>query len=352
MVVKRKLRVILCYKNFQANKNISHIGLGVAALNTCRVLIEHQIRCEVWPVLDPVHLRKLIQDDFGKPCHEPITHLVVSAPWIPTTAFHELSRLFPTIHFAMNCHSNVGFLQADPQGIKLLREDLELEMSLPNFSVAANSRKMCEWVKDAYSHPCEYLPNLYYLNDLDRSHRPLWSGGVLRIGCFGAIRPQKNLASAVAASIEVAHQLKTHTEIWISSGRAEGGGQTILNTVREMCRNLPSTTLHEAGWQSWPTFRRLVGSMHLLLQPSYTESFNMVTADGVCEGVPSVVSEAIDWVPHYWKSHFDDVFEIAHVARSLLFNHHAARDGRKFLRLYVEEGLQAWKQYLRKTLKF
>jgi hypothetical protein len=32
--------------------------------------------------------------------------------------------------------------------------------------------------------------------------------------------------------------------------------------------------------------------MHLLIQVSYTESFNMVTADGVLEGVPSVTSDA------------------------------------------------------------
>jgi hypothetical protein len=34
--------------------------------------------------------------------------------------------------------------------------------------------------------------------------------------------------------------------------------------------------------------------VHLLLQPSFTQSFNVVTADGVHQGVPSVVSDAID----------------------------------------------------------
>ncbi len=31
-------RLVLAYKNFAAHQNISHIGLGVSALNTCKVL--------------------------------------------------------------------------------------------------------------------------------------------------------------------------------------------------------------------------------------------------------------------------------------------------------------------------
>ena len=81
------------------------------------------------------------------------------------------------------------------------------------------------------------------------------------------------------------------------------------------------------GWQSWPKFRKTVAHMHLLLQPSYTESFNMVTADGVAEGVPSVVSEAIDWAPEDWKADVDDVLDIARTGRKLLFDPRAAHDG-------------------------
>ena len=51
--------------------------------------------------------------------------------------------------------------------------------------------------------------------------------------------------------------------------------------------------------------------MHLLMQPSYTESFNVVTADGVAEGVPSVVSDAIDWAPDNWKAPVDDAHAMA-----------------------------------------
>jgi len=84
----------------------------------------------------------------------------------------------------------------------------------------------------------------------------------------------------------------------------------------------------------------------LLLQPSYTESFNMVTADGVAEGVPSVVSEAIDWAPEHWKAKSDDVLDIARIGRHLLSDTRAAHDGYEALQHHNCEGLKAWMGYL------
>jgi hypothetical protein len=86
--------------------------------------------------------------------------------------------------------------------------------------------------------------------------------------------------------------------------------------------------------------------MHLLMQPSYTESFNMVTADGIAEGVASVVSEAINWAPDHWKAPTDDVQQIARVARYLLGDPHAPEDGFAALQRHNREGLEAWKAFL------
>jgi hypothetical protein len=78
--------------------------------------------------------------------------------------------------------------------------------------------------------------------------RPVFNGGVLRIGAFGATRPRKNLMSAAGAAIELYEELKVDTEFWISGGRLEGGGNTILNSVRAMTVNIPGFTLKECGW--------------------------------------------------------------------------------------------------------
>ncbi len=334
------MSLVLAYKNFAANRNISHIGLGVAAINTAKVLRRANIPADVWPIIDAGDLRKRLIE-------KPAKHVIVSAPWIPSLTLQALANEFSETQFAVNCHSNVGFLQADRNGVKLVRELMELEVGTHNIHLAGNCRRFCEWVKSAFAAPCTYLPNLYYVDE--HSHqlrRSSYNGGTLRIGVFGATRPLKNMMSAAAAAMEIARSERAPLELWLSAGRAEGGGETVLAAVKEMLADLPNISLVMNGWQSWPKFRKVVGHMHLLLQPSYTESFNMVTADGVAEGVASVVSEAVDWAPEYWKAAVDDVRDIARVGRHLLSDHNAAGDGLKALNAYVKDGLRAYGEFL------
>jgi hypothetical protein len=333
------MSVVLAYKNFAANRNISHIGLGVAALNTAKVLRREGIKADVWPIIDAKDLRKRLQT-------EPAKDVIISAPWIPSSELQGMANEFPDTQFAVNCHSNVGFLQADRNGVKLVRELMELELGTHNIHLAGNCRRFCDWVEAAFASPCAYLPNLYYLDEHSSTHQPaLYNGGTLRIGVFGATRPLKNLMSAAGAAVEIARGLRVPLDLWLSAGRAEGGGETVLAAVKEMLAGLPNVNLVLNGWQSWPKFRKVVGHMHLLLQPSYTESFNMVTADGVAEGVPSVVSEAVDWAPAYWQAKVDDSRDIARVGRQLLYDHRAAHEGLRALTTYVRDGIAAYRQY-------
>jgi hypothetical protein len=148
------------------------------------------------------------------------------------------------------------------------------------------------------------LPNLYHL-DGEQPKRPRYSGGTLRIGAFGAMRVLKNLMTAAGATLQIANAKRAELEFWISAGRSEGAGW-VIEAVRQMLNGLPHVKLVENNWQTWPRFRQTVRHMHLMLQPSYTESFNVVTADGVAQGVPGVVSDAIDWAPDSWKAPVDD----------------------------------------------
>jgi len=113
-----------------------------------------------------------------------------------------------------------------------------------------------------------------------------------------------------------------------------------------MMNGLPNVKLIENGWQTWPQFRQTVRHMHLLLQPSYTESFNVVTADGVAEGVPSVVSDAIDWAPAAWKAPVDDASAMARVGRKLLKSRWAAGQGLAALRAHNKRAMAAWGEFL------
>ncbi|HZS55813.1 MAG TPA: hypothetical protein VFA65_15540 [Bryobacteraceae bacterium] len=332
------MSIVLAYKNFAARRNISHIGLGVAALNTAKVLQREGMPADVWPIISADDLRQRLE-------RVPSKQVIISAPWIPTLDMQALSNDFPQTQFAVVCHSNVGFLQADRNGVKLVRELMDLEMATSNVHLGGNSRRFCQWVNQAFGASCTYLPNLYYLNNSPSCARPPFRCGTLRIGAFGATRPLKNLMSAAGAALEIARTLRVPLEFWISAGRTEGGGDGVLASVNEMLNGLPHVTLKLNGWQSWPEFRKTVANMHLLLQPSYTESFNMVTADGVAEGVASVVSSAIDWAPADWRADVDDVPQIARVGRKLLFDAHSAHEGRRALQSYITDGLRAYRQY-------
>src|SRR5208282_2022898 len=97
-------------------------------------------------------------------------------------------------------HSNTGFLQADRNGIRLIKEALELEASTYNFHVAGNCTQFVGWVEETFKEPCTYLPNMYFLHHRHGHRKELWDGGDLRIGIFGATRSLKNFVSATAAA--------------------------------------------------------------------------------------------------------------------------------------------------------
>jgi glycosyltransferase involved in cell wall biosynthesis len=336
-----QLRVAICYKNFQAQKGISHIGLGVAALNNAKVLRALGVAVDVWPITSCTDIHTRLETDGAG-----TTHIVISAPWIPTLALQTLTGTYSNVQFVTNCHSNVGFLQADAHGVQRFREALALQQGTWNFQVAGNSPRFVGWVEAAFGLPCLWLPNLYYLQRLTPSHRPPWHGGALRIGSFSAIRPLKNILTAAAAALEMGREERADLEFWLSGGRLEGGGTTIEQAIQAMYHGLPHATVVVQPWQSWPHFRQTVAHMHLLLMPSYTESFQMVAADAIAEGVAVVGSDALYWLPRAWQATSDDAQALARVGRTLLHHPHAGQEGLAALQAHDEQGEQAWLTYL------
>lgn len=336
-------RVIITYKNFPMSHHVSHIGLGVSALNTAKVLRQSNINADVWAIMGAASLAERIKQatlNGQRP-----THVTIAAPWIPTLDLQMLVFANTDIKFVVTCHSNVGFLQADPMGVKLFRDCLALERGSLNFSAAGNSKKFCNWVIDSYGSQCLYLPNLYHLDRGFPTSRPIYSCGTLRIGAFGAIRPLKNLMTAGGAILEVANDLHEDVEMHINVGRIDGGG-VVLRSLDEMFRGIPRIKLVKHEWMQWPEFRRLIRSMNLILQISYTESFNMVTADAAAESIPCVVSDAVDWAPNSWKVETDDALLVSRKIKYILGDRNAGFDGFVALQKHNEEGLRAWKEWL------
>jgi len=343
-------RLAIAYKNFAAAQNVSHIGLGVSATQNAKALRAAGYIVEIWPINSFADLQKLVAADLvasALPQHIPLTHLVISAPWIPTADLATLAGKYPPIEMAVVSHSNIGFLQADPRAIELLRQGADLGQGYPNFHVAGNSQRFQSWWQATYGTAMLLLPNMYPLGPPARLPRR-WTGSTLRMGCFCAIRPYKNVLTAAAAALEVGQRLRvSDLEFWISGGRMEGGGQTIVAAIQQMYMNVPRAKMIQRNWQSWPQFLATVGSMDLLLQPSYTEGFNMVTADGIAQGVASVVSDAIGWAPKNWQASSDAASDIANKAISLLNDPGAVQEGVTALEANNAMGLVHWEKFLK-----
>jgi glycosyltransferase involved in cell wall biosynthesis len=341
-------RLAIAYKNFAAFQNVSHIGLGVSATQNAKALRSAGYIVEIWPINCFADLQTLMKAEFQARTlahHVPLSHLVISAPWISTADLARLAAQNYDLEIAVVSHSNVGFLQADPRAIELLRQGAELEQGCPNFHIAGNSQRFQSWWQATYGTAMTLLPNMYPLTH--PRARPMWQRGTLRLGCFCAIRPYKNVLTAAAAALEVGQRLRvTDLEFWISGGRREGGGQTIVAAIQQMYLNVPRAKVIERNWQSWPQFLATVGSMDVLLQPSYTEGFNMVTADGIAQGVTSVVSDAIAWAPRNWKAASDDACDIANKTVALLHDPTAVQEGITALEVHNATALVLWEKFL------
>ncbi len=268
---------------------------------------------------------------------------MIHAPWVATCELAAMARDFPDIVFAVVSHSNFGFLAADPHAVQLLREAVELQHSLHNVVVAGNSQRFVSAASVIWNTNVAFLPNLYDLSEPMPPARPAWNGGALRLGLFGACRLLKNGLTGAASAASLAATLRVPTELYVSEKN---------QAMAELCEDTPNLKLIVTGWMPWAKFRQLVGSMHLLLQPSFTESFNVVTADGVHQGVPSVVSNAIDWAPARWQANPDDAEDLVRVAQYLLKRRRpSTMEGRRSPATWRKESRSGRASYLPRAVR-
>lgn len=339
-----------CWFFYNFGATVCHIGLGVSSNLTARVLR----RAGVWAELVAVNSGKQamvelarLQAKASADAQLPISHVIISAPWLINGDLDTLIGSFPDIQFTVLCHSNVAFISADRNGFAKIAHIADLSQMAHNLTLAGNCEAFSTWAVAALRCPCRWLPNLYDTTTFKPIRLHPWRDGVLKVGCYGAPRVQKNLISAAAAALEMAEKLSVDVEFHINVGRDEN--QRVLDPIRQLMAVHRRGKLVEDHWSNWAQFRHTIGRMDVLLQPSWTESFNMVTADGVAEGVSSAVLESVGWVPHSWIAKLDDTSSLATTAIALLFNPHAPGEGQEYLARYVKHGTDRWLDYLEST---
>ncbi len=333
--------VLIVYRNpARTPSEASAIGLGVNALHTVRVLRRAGAAAEATPAWEPEDVHAALT---ARPT---VTHCVLEAPWVSRDATVELLHAFPKVHFLVRSHSQIGFLQIEPGAIQLLRELLILQENALNLSVSTNSLTLKRFFEIAYGGHALYLPNLYDLDRVTRKRDVQHASRSLRIGSFGALRLLKNHTTAAAAALMLARKRGCDLEFWVSVEHQTMGGTAVLDALRKMFAGLRWAKLVEQPWQDWASFRRTVAGMDLCMQVSMTETFNITTADAVAEGVPCVVSPAIEWAPEYWKADPDRLEDIVRIGGALLASCDGAEDGIEALERFVADGVDRWLDYL------
>ena len=343
--VLSSLRVILAIKNFAAIPGVCHIGLGVTAANTVKVLRRNGVHAEAWSAQTAKELAQLLIKDHQRPGRRPITHVIVSAPsWVQPNDFQNFCFTYPDIHFVQLNHSGTAYLSIDKFGIRNIRECIDLSLSLHNLSVAGNNPRFVQWLENSLGYKAPELTNLYDTESFVQTPGRRRDHDPLRIGSFGAGRPWKNQLTAAEAAVSLAKRLGVNLEYFVNTMRPDGG-ERMIESRRELFHNLPGTKVIEVPWALWPKFRRVVATMDLLFSPSFDETFNVVTADGIAEGVPSVTTPALEWTPKHWWAEPWDPASVMHVGLTLLHNP-TINDARANLTRYVRHGLHNWLRFL------
>lgn len=217
------------------------------------------------------------------------THVFIEGYWVVPEKFTILKQLHPRVKWIVRCHSELPFLAQEGIAIEWTTEYLK-----QGVIVAPNSPRMQHDFEKIYQRRFTLLPNYYPTEDF--TTREIIPGEVLHISCFGAIRPMKNHLNQAVAAIAYADELGKKLCFHVNAGRVEMQGANSLKNLKSIFAARPEHSLVEHSWASHEDFLQVLKGIDVAMQCSFTESFNIVTADALSVGTPVLVSSEVPFV--------------------------------------------------------
>jgi hypothetical protein len=236
--------------------------------------------------------------------------VIIEAFWVVPEKFDELRRVMPKTKFVIRNHSETPFLANE--GIAF---DWTMKyVTKPNVWMSCNAPRMLEetrfLVQTAHPDwtPLEVHRRVVYLPNYYPAENPVFEPGhvrdVLNVGCFGAIRPLKNHMEQAIGALKAARTLGKKLHFHINGGRLEMGGSPILKNLIQLFDHLEAEghklVMHR--WRPHDEFKKLIASMDVVCQVSFSETFNIVAADAVMLGVPIAASSEIPWSSKFYRA--------------------------------------------------
>jgi hypothetical protein len=245
------------------------------------------------------------------------THVIIEAFWVVPEKFEVLQALHPTVNWIIRSHSEIPFLaQEGPAMDWLIRY-----VNYRNVCVSSNSEAGArdfrnvivsaypEWPVEEIERKVILLPNFYPVRSLQEKRKKKVSD-IIDIGCFGAVRPLKNQLIQAVAALEYARIMGKQLRFHINADRPEQGGQSCLANLRALFSSASNAELVEHSWMGHEKFLALLSEMDIGMQVTFTETFNIVSADMVVRRLPIVVSEEVIWAHHWCKAKCTDSEDI------------------------------------------
>jgi len=240
--------------------------------------------------------------------HKP-THVIIEALWVVPQKFVILQKLHPTVRWIIRLHSELPFLAGEGMAMDWLGDYIKLK----NVDIGVNAPRMLSearaylqtvagWDDATTNQRVFYMPN-FYPQDYKKKefdNKKYWVD----------IAHMVQAVAALKFARKIGKQLRFH----INGGRIEMKGDSMMNNIRGFFQHLADEghqlVVHE--WRDRPDFLSLCAEMDVGLQCNFSETFNIVSADLISQGVPVLGSKEIPWSTCWFNSDPTDSDDIAH----------------------------------------
>lgn len=228
------------------------------------------------------------------------THVFIEGYWVVPDKFDVLKKLHSSVKWIVRCHSELPFLSQE--GIAI---DWTFEYLKRGLLVAGNNPRINEEIRimaHQYFHlsaeniarMIPLLPNYYPVTWHHHEKEHHHDNEVINIGCFGAIRPLKNQLLQAVAAIDFATHHNKKLRFHINAGRVEMNGANPLKNLRALFAHIDHELI-EHEWTRHQDFLDIISKMDICMQVSFSETFNIVSADAVNMRRAIVVSKEVGW---------------------------------------------------------
>jgi len=345
----KKNKVLFILKRREDYDPVKHnaLGLSTGLFNSATfmvdMLLEQGVDARIEVAIDNNCIDRLVTK------HKP-THVIIEALWVVPSKFTVLSKLHPTVKWIIRLHSEMPFLAGEGMAMDWVGDYI----CSPNISIGINAPRMLEemrtylrikqqWSHDQVSEKIFYLPNYYPQTYKTKEY--LINKEYIDIGCFGAVRPLKNHILQAIAALKFADHIGKKLNFHINIGRMEMKGEPVMNNLRALFLHLYECghRLVEHEWTPRDEFLMLCEKMDIGLQVSFSETFNIVGADIISQGVPLVGAVEIPWLDEIYAARAQYSDEIY---RALILTHewsqHNVTSNQEKLTEYTNYSSDVW----------